>query len=152
MAISIPAVFPFDVWHPEFRELYLRRLAAGHAAVCCHCGGILVHVSWIAFEALRIDEVARTWRFAAGECCVYDVITLPAARGRGIYPAVLRWICGHAAGEGLQSVWIYADARNTASARGIRSAGFTQAGTIRAFRVWKRPLITFGHQDTTGLP
>lgn len=142
--IGIPAHFPFEEWHPEFRRLYGERLELGHLPVCCRLDDRLVHVSWCASRSLRIDEVGRLWQLPDGECCVYDVVTAPEARGRGIYPAVLSWIREDAARRQFRRVWIYAESTNHASERGILRAGFTAAGTIRALRVWKRPLWSFG--------
>lgn len=67
--------------------------------------------------------------FALGPKTAYlwDFATLPAWRGRGIYPRLLQAIvCAEAA----RQFWIMHAPENGASARGIRRAGFTPVGGI----------------------
>jgi ribosomal protein S18 acetylase RimI-like enzyme len=59
-----------------------------------------------------------------GEAYIWDCVTLPAFRRRGLYVALLRHIVGVLRAEGLRRLWIGASLDNTPSIRGFRSAGF----------------------------
>jgi hypothetical protein len=57
--------------------------------------------------------------------------TLPAARGRRLYPRTLRHIMAELAAVGHDRVAIYCDRDNAASVRGIRHAGFAEIAHLR---------------------
>ena len=90
----------------------------------------VVFTAWIACRSLRIDELRRDWRIPEASAVVYDVVTIPAWRGKGVYPEALRRIAGALSGEGIRDMWIYAEAENTASRRGILKAGFVPRGEV----------------------
>lgn len=124
---------------------HARRLAAGHAALLVMAGDAVMHASWIARRTLRVDELACTLALPDDAICVYDVVTSDAWRGRGVYPAVLTWMREHARHHfGAGVVWIYSEANNTASRRGIEKAGYAPAGVRRACVVADRWRCSWG--------
>jgi len=72
--------------------------------------------------------------------------TVPAARGRRLYPRTLRHIMSALAAAGHGRVAIYCDRDNAASIRGIRHAGFSAVAHLRTLVIgerwavqWRRP-------------
>lgn len=125
--------FPWNR-HPAAHHFatYRTRFQDGGRAMIGEIGGTVVFTAWLACRALRIDELRCTWQLPDGCAVVYDVVTEPAWRGRGIYPEALGRIGTALAKEGKRHFWIYAEADNASSRRGIIKAGFEKVGRIDA--------------------
>ena len=83
---------------------------------------------WVATREAAIAELGVTLTLPPGDRYLWDFMILPAWRGRGLYPALLRAILSE---EEAARFWIGHDAGNTASARGIAKAGFRSVGSVR---------------------
>jgi RimJ/RimL family protein N-acetyltransferase len=83
---------------------------------------------WVATSEAAIAELGVTLTLPPGHRYLWDFVILPAWRGRGLYPALLRTILSE---EEATRFWIGHDAGNTASARGIAKAGFRKVGSVR---------------------
>lgn len=96
----------------------------------------LVHYSWVADtpSAAGLDHLLRALR-SRNAVLIGPCWTSPAARGQGLYPAVLRRICQDAAERGLRHVRISSRLSNHASGRGIRKAGFEPTRMVYYLRV-----------------
>lgn len=116
------------------------RLAAGRRAYVIRFGEAVVSYGWVSFDEEGIGELEGAIRVGPGEAYVWDCATLPAWRGRGLYPALLRAIARDLAAEGLTWVWIAAVADNLPSLRGFAKAGYVRVGVVRYVRVgcWRR--------------
>lgn len=94
------------------------------------------HRSWVQFGPRRVDLwqgfVPRELR--EQEALIHFCETSSAARGHGIYTAVLRRIVNDLKARSIQSIWISTTADNAASRRGIEKAGFLEHRRI-ALRV-----------------
>jgi len=79
---------------------------------------------------------------AAQQCTVIQrCFTLPAWRGRGLYPETLRLACEHLAAcapAGARRILIEASVFNSASVRAIERAGFQRKATVARIWRWKR--------------
>ncbi|MAT39838.1 MAG: hypothetical protein CL946_09570 [Ectothiorhodospiraceae bacterium] len=136
---DIPAALRTKAWD---EKVFVERLAAGHYAVVGYWQETPAHISWLADDYLRIDEIGFEWRMPEGVGCIYDCRTLPAFRGKGIYPAALMYVCERTLGQQHRQVWIYCEKGNKSSLRGIQKAGFEYAGSVKSltFRyklVWR---------------
>jgi RimJ/RimL family protein N-acetyltransferase len=60
---------------------------------------------------------------------IWNAVTLPKFRGRGLYPAMLRFISSSLFSEGVESIFISCFDYNIASIKGIKKAGFRKIGT-----------------------
>jgi GNAT superfamily N-acetyltransferase len=127
--------FPWET-HPlrQHDATYRRRFVTGGRALVGYRDSDIVITAWLANGTLRIDELAFDWHLPDAALAVYDVVTMPAWRGQGIYTAALRHLSSLLA-DNARELWIYADQRNTASLRGIRRAQFSTAGIITVRRV-----------------
>ncbi len=125
-----------------------RRLAAGRRAYVVCAEGSVVAYGWVSFGDEQIAELERTIRVGPGEAYVWDCATLPAWRGRGLYPALLQAVARDLAAEGVGWVWVAAKADNAASLRGFVKAGYRRIARIRYARllIWRR-LAVLGDPD-----
>lgn len=125
--------FPWGV-HPlqEFLDQYRRRFASGVRAWIGMDDDRVVFSSWVEEHRLHLDEIHYTWKLSPPDAVVFDVVTMPEYRGRGIFPDALRRLCGRLAEEGLRHLWIYAEEENESSLRGIARADFEYHGRIRS--------------------
>ena len=99
------------------------RFAAGHRAYVATLDGEVAAWGWVATREATIGELGLTFSVPQGERYLWNFVTRPSFRGRGIYPRLLHEIVR------LESVdaerfWIVYAPENRASERGIVSAGF----------------------------
>ena len=108
-----------------------RRLAEGHVPFLLRVGGRLAAYGWSARGPAHIGGLDLTFTVPPGERYLWDFVTLPAYRGRALYPLLLQEILRRQIGE-AEWFWIGHEPDNSASGRGILKAGFRPAG-----RVWR---------------
>lgn len=68
------------------------RLAGGHRPYVASLDGAPAAYGWVAGTGATIGELGVTFVLPAGDRYLWDFATLPAWRGRGIYPQLLRAI------------------------------------------------------------
>ena len=83
---------------------------------------------WLARRSGGIDELDFSFEVPPGNGYLWDFLTLPEFRGRGVYPRLLQAIVAQAAD--VERFWIGYEGRNLASARGIEKAGFEVVGDL----------------------
>ncbi len=104
------------------------RVDSGHRPYLARLDGVAVAYGWVATRNASIGALDISFSIPRGNRYLWDFVTLPDWRGRGIYPRLLQAISKH---EGEASrFWIGHDAPNLASARGILKAGFAGIGEI----------------------
>src|SRR5690554_1102890 len=69
-----------------------RRLDEGHRPYVAWLGGEPVAYGWVATHTAEVGELDVVITLPQGECYLWDFATLPAWRGRGIYPRLLQAI------------------------------------------------------------
>jgi hypothetical protein len=100
------------------------RFDAGHRAYVARIGGEPAAWGWVATREARIGELDTTVRLPFDERYLWNFVTLPAFRGRGVYPRLLQEIV-RAESSSATRFWIAYAPENHASGAGIRKAGFT---------------------------
>ncbi|HZQ97331.1 MAG TPA: GNAT family N-acetyltransferase [Chloroflexota bacterium] len=103
------------------------RLEAGNRCYAARLGGVAVGYGWVADGSAAIGELDLAFRLEAGDRYLWDFATLPAWRGRGLYPRLLQAILR---AEDRGRFWIINAPENLASARGIARAGFAEVGSL----------------------
>jgi GNAT superfamily N-acetyltransferase len=83
---------------------------------------------WLAHRRGGIDELDFSFGLVRGDAYLWDFVTLPAFRGRGVYPHLLQAIVALA--PDVERFWIGYEAHNLASERGIVKAGFRVVGDL----------------------
>ena len=93
-------------------------------------GKRILHSSWCARGATWTQELRTYLAPPPDAAYIYESLTVPEARGRGIYPMVLQTISADLHDEGVGQMWIGVEEANEASVRAIRKAGFDHAYSI----------------------
>lgn len=86
--------------------------------------GEVLAYGWIARAGDTVNDLGFEVDLPVGEAWIYDCATVPAARGKGLYTALLRTMRRDFALHHIQRGWIGTSERNWASQRGIARAGF----------------------------
>ncbi len=108
----------------------LARHQAGHRLYGAFLEGDPVGYGWVARQAGGIEELDFAFDLPARHAYLWDFVTLPAWRGRGVYPHLLQAIVRQELANGVERFWIGYEAQNEASGRGIRKAGFEVVGDL----------------------
>lgn len=104
------------------------RVRQGHGLYVAHVSGEVVAWGWSATSTAAIGELGLTIVLPPENRYLWDFVTLPRWRGRGIYPQMLQAILGHE--EDVERFWVGHDFSNVASGRGIIRAGFQLVGKL----------------------
>ncbi|MGH2508039.1 MAG: GNAT family N-acetyltransferase [Ktedonobacteraceae bacterium] len=102
----------------------LQRLRLGRHCYIARVEDQLVAYGWLTFDKEEIGELGLSVRLLPGEAYIWDCATLPAFRGKRLYPALLSHILGELQRTGFQRVWIGMDTDNQSSRTGAVLAGF----------------------------
>lgn len=105
-----------------------------------------VAYGWSAAGRTRFGRPAVVFTVPRANRYLLDFATLPAWRGRGIYPHVLQTIIGQEGGE-VDRFWIVHQALNEASRRGIAKAGFQQAAKVYFLENGSFGLVATGNME-----
>ncbi|HEY8601889.1 MAG TPA: hypothetical protein VIL85_25910 [Thermomicrobiales bacterium] len=106
------------------------RLAGGHRPYLAAIDEEPAAYGWVAGAGATIGELAVTFTLPRGDRYLWDFATLPAWRGKWIYPHLLQGIVAAETAAGAARLWIIHAPENPASARGIVKAGFAPVGDL----------------------
>lgn len=106
-----------------------RRLAAGHQTYVALVNGQPAGFGWVATDEATIGELDATVRLPERNRYLWNFVTLPEFRGRGIYPRLLREILADGRSE-ADWWWIMYAPENRASGSGIEKAGFIPVAAV----------------------
>ena len=95
----------------------------------------LAHYSWVKFDEMDITEASKKIKLKEGEACIYDCYTNKKFRGQGLYPSMLKYLKGYFKEKGFNKVYIYVEANNIPSIKGIEKAGFKKEDSIKYLRI-----------------
>ena len=105
------------------------RMVAGHRAYVASIDGVDAAFGWVATKHAKIGELGIGFDVPPGERYLWNFVTLPAHRGRGIYPRLLNAIVDVESGE-AERFWIIWAPENRASGAGIDKAGFVAVAEL----------------------
>lgn len=83
---------------------------------------VAVGYGWVGTKVGHVQQIGLEWTLGEVDCALWDFATLPAYRGRGVYPHLLQAIIRAKAAYGAR-FWIGHQGQNVASQRGIMKAG-----------------------------
>jgi GNAT superfamily N-acetyltransferase len=109
------------------------RLDAGHHIYIASLDAEPVSYGWVATLSASIGELPLEFALPTSDRYLWDFVTLPEWRGRGIYPRLLQEII-HQEGPAAQRFWIIYAPENGASGAGIGKAGFEQVSELSFLR------------------
>jgi GNAT superfamily N-acetyltransferase len=98
------------------------RLEDGHRAYIAFLDDEPVACGWVARQQGGIAELHFSFTVPLKNGYLWDFLTLPQWRGRGVYPHLLQFIIQQE--SSIEYFWIGHAPGNDASARGISKAGF----------------------------
>jgi GNAT superfamily N-acetyltransferase len=105
------------------RDVIERRFEAGHRAYVARIGAEPAAFGWVATRSAEIGEMAMIFDIPTGDRYLWNFVTLPSHRGKGVYPRLLDAIVRIESAE-ADRFWIAYAPENHASASGIIKAGF----------------------------
>lgn len=97
-------------------------------------GDELAHVSWLVSAAHDVCSPIRDVKLRPGEMEITHCQTARAYRGKGIYPAMIRFLTEQARLAGVRRLFMVTDPLNEASKKGILKGGLHACGTITRIR------------------
>lgn len=106
-----------------------RRFIDGHRAYVARLDGEPAAFGWVATATATIGELDVAITLPARQRYLWNFVTLPRFRGRGIYPRLLRTILEDGRDD-AEWWWIMYAPENRASGAGIAKAGFTPAASV----------------------
>jgi GNAT superfamily N-acetyltransferase len=105
------------------------RFAAGHRAYVAYLDGEPAAFGWVATRSAFIGELSATFEIGGGDRYLWNFVTRPSHRGKGIYPRLIDAIVRVESLE-AERFWIAYAPENHASGAGIRKAGFVAAAKL----------------------
>lgn len=122
------------------------RLQAGHRPYLGYLAGVPVAYGWVATRHAASGELGLDFNLPAHHRYLWDFATLPAWRGRGIYPHLLQAILRCEMSQAAY-FWIIYAPENRASGSGIRKAGFSTVGLLSIHRTGRPGLTPQGDEQ-----
>ena len=95
----------------------------------CYLGYLddrLVHISWVFFH----NDNNKYFPLKTEEAMVGPCLTYPAARGKGVYPNIIKYICHELKLSDINKVYMVVEKDNIPSIKGIERAGLIRCGEI----------------------
>ena len=121
------------------RDEIERRLAGGHRAYVACIAEEPAAFGWVATCSAEIGEMAMAFEIPSGDRYLWNFVTLPPHRGKGIYPRLLDAIVRAESAE-ADRFWIAYAPENHASASGITKAGFVAIAEL-SFDAERKPAL-----------
>lgn len=113
-----------------------RRWKRGHWCYIGRDAGTAVAYLWVACDGWRVRDNEKANPLPAGAFFLYDAITLPDWRGRGIYPALICRPAEDLHREAVKDIYLLVVDGNRPAQRGVEKVGFTfTAFTVNIHRV-----------------
>jgi ribosomal protein S18 acetylase RimI-like enzyme len=97
---------------------------------CCYAawdGERIAAYGWASRGYECVGELERAFHMAPDEAYIWDCVTLPEYRGRGLYSALLAYMLAELRDTGARRTWIGASLDNQPSIKGFINAGFRPA-------------------------
>ncbi|HUJ61740.1 MAG TPA: GNAT family N-acetyltransferase [Kofleriaceae bacterium] len=107
-------------------ELTARKLwRRGDHAVLAMLGARPAGIAWTARGPIEAPELGRTLQMSKYDAYIHSVFVAPAARGRGVAPAMLEHVVKELRASDAYRSWALIAADNQASLRAFQKASFT---------------------------
>jgi GNAT superfamily N-acetyltransferase len=105
------------------------RIRDGHVPYVVSMNGEPVAYGWSAWRKASIGELGLSFELAPGDHYLWDFVTMPDWRRRGIYRRMIQEILTIES-DAASRFWIGHDLDNVPSGKGILTAGFTTVGGV----------------------
>jgi ribosomal protein S18 acetylase RimI-like enzyme len=105
----------------------VQRFTGGRRCYVAWDGDRIVAYGWASQGSECVGELERAFHMAPDEAYIWDCVTLPEYRGRGLYSGLLAHMLAELRDAGVRRIWIGASLDNHASIKGFMRAGFRPA-------------------------
>ncbi|HET9134445.1 MAG TPA: GNAT family N-acetyltransferase [Gemmatimonadales bacterium] len=105
------------------------RLDAGHEPWVAYVDGVPAAFGWVATRSATLGELDLSVLLPRDAQYLWNFVTAPGFRGRGLYPRLLDAIVRAAPWEVTHS-WVAFAPENHASAKGVATAGFRRVADL----------------------
>jgi ribosomal protein S18 acetylase RimI-like enzyme len=122
-------------------KIIKRRLEAGKRCFSAQIDGRLASYCWVSRSAECIGEIEHEIHFEPDEAYIWDCMTLPEFRRRGLYTALLNHMAGEIRRDGVRWLWIGSSVNNYASMRGFLKAGYQPVADLVFMRIFNLAIM-----------
>ena len=127
----------------QFLQQAFDRLRKGHRLFVVEKDNSIVHYSWVeCAKVIYLMEIDTYHDFKQDTWYIYHSYTSPKFRGKGIYTAVLRFICDTFADTGVENLCGYVLMSNFIPHKGVKRTGATPMVEYNVTRLlgitWRR--------------
>ena len=124
---------------PAYAEQARERLRRGWRLWMGSVAGAVAGGGWAVTNAT--EYATKVVPLLDTDISIIDCFTLPAFRGKRVYPAVLVSIAHCYRERGFLRAWGYVNERNAASIRGLEKAGFRNAVRYESYGIGQREVV-----------
>ncbi|HWE62463.1 MAG TPA: GNAT family N-acetyltransferase [Chloroflexota bacterium] len=110
--------------HEPDSVVQARLREGGRAALALTAEGRIAGYGWIRYGAIQIDDLHYRLPLPQDHAYIWDCLTIPELRGRGIFPGLLRFMLEALRQEGMRYAWAGVAPGNVASLHAFARAGF----------------------------
>jgi hypothetical protein len=96
----------------------------------------IVSYFWAQFGLRDVYELRLKFNLPPNQAWMYNAVTVKIARGRGLYPDLIRYMAKALLQSGINESFIDVDSRNRSSIRGLEKAGCTRVILINMKRIF----------------
>jgi len=120
------------------REGILARFDRGERCFAVLQDDRVISFFWSQVGLKDWDEMDLQFNLPANQGWMYNGITIKPARGRGLYPNIIRHMVKMLRQEGIQEYYVDVKPKNRASVRGLEKAGFTKIAIVAMRKVFSK--------------
>ena len=118
------------------RSLEMAKFDSGCSCYIGYLDDRLAHYSWVQDHGVHIIAgTGRSRRIDEGSLWIHACFTAEWARGRRVYPLVLRQVLADYKSRRFDTAWIYVAEANAASRSGLARAGFEVVSRLHALSI-----------------
>ncbi len=113
-----------------------RRFRHGDRCFAVLDSGKIVSYFWAQFGLRDLCELHLKFNLRPNQTWMYNAITVKTARGRGLYPNIIRYMAKTLIHSGIEEAFVDVAPSNIASIHGLEKAGCTRVVLIRMKKIF----------------
>jgi ribosomal protein S18 acetylase RimI-like enzyme len=113
-----------------------KRFSRGERCFAVLDNGKIISFFWAQFCIRNIRELHLQFNLRPNQAWMYNAITVKTARGRGLYPNIIRYMARVLQDSGIDEAFVDVKPNNTASVNGLKKAGYTPVVLINMRKVF----------------
>ncbi len=93
---------------------------------------------WVRLGERHVPELHWKFNLQAHQAWLYNAVTAKQARGRGLYPSVIRHMAKVMVAEGINELFVDVEQRNCPSIRGVEKAGCKKIAKVKIKKIFSK--------------